>query len=598
MPLTVNKDGILVTDSGKFKIIPGSEWALLKDVIHDEDSPDSPEFDVWVENDVIDLYRQNSCIFVNDAFIELWDKTTGIMFLAGGYGSSKTTYVITRLLVKCIENKQFKCFYGRQKKTEARELHDNIVREIIRNGWEDDFDFSMKDTGTTGITYIPNGNCFKLFGCDDEDSLKGIDNPTDIFIDEINQLTFTAFGRLVSRLRTPGVDLQLVGCFNNCDVYEDHWIYKYIYSGEDSKDANEVRVQKALKKKKIVKHHSIYTDNKFVNPDNYRAALEINAGGDLVKIGQYINGDWGVKLSKQPYYKQFKALTHVSEDIYYDPNLPLHISFDKNKQPYFPCLIAQLNGGDINLIDEIAATNPNNTTDWICAEFARRYENHKSGLYIYGDATSAIGDVTHEKGENMYTIIASNLKQFHPEIRVDNKNPNNKDRGNFINLVFKSNYGGLDVKVHPDCVHMISDFTNCEEAPDGKGKDKKTSMVNGVKGVQRYGHFGDAFDYLICSAHSDVYEKWRAGDITYDTVSGGRTIRNGISAAMKEVVKEIAPKPTLSKRLIIDQYGIREVDEKIKRGKIIKDRFGIREVEDDYEADEIVYVRVSRNRMN
>src|SRR5690606_726059 len=132
-------------------------------------------------------------------FLELWYKTKGLMFLAGGYGSSKTTYVITRLLIKCMENEKFKCFYGRLKKTEAVQLHSNIIREIERNGWEKYFKYSIEPTGSKTITCTKNGHKFELFGCDDPASLKGWDNPTDVFVDEINQIDFKTFGMINTR---------------------------------------------------------------------------------------------------------------------------------------------------------------------------------------------------------------------------------------------------------------------------------------------------------------------------------------------------------------------------------------------------------------
>lgn len=518
----------------RFRIVKGSDWSKIKTLIREFDSDGNFDEadDIYEENERTELIRRANGIFVNDAFIPLWNVTKGILLLAGGYGSSKTTYAITRLLVKCQENKYFRCFYGREKKTEARELHKNIITEIKRNFWEDLFDYSEQPNGSPMIRCKANGNSFELFGCDDIASLKGLNQPTDILVDEINQISFASFGMLLSRLRTPGCDLQMWGCFNNCDVFPDHWLVKYIYSDEISSTGSkeEERIIKALKKKKTVKHHSVYTDNWFMNHEAYKASLEIQAGGDDAKIQAYLNGSWGVSLSAQPYYKQFNKNVHVTNPEY-DSSLPLRIIFDENVNPYFPCLIAQISGNETRLIDEIAARSPNNTLIWVCEEIKRRYPDHNAGMYIYGDASSKKEDVKQEKGKNLFTLAAEYLSCYNPQIRVSTQNPNNSMRQNFLNMIFLRNYGNLSIHLNSSCTHMIEDLVHCQEDPNparAGSKDKSRVTVNGVKGVQRFGHFGDCLDYLMCEAFRVVYSMFQHGSKTHKPKGGIRQVKNTI----------------------------------------------------------------------
>jgi hypothetical protein len=236
----------------------------------------------------------------------------------------------------------------------------------------------------------------------------------------------------------------------------------------------------------------------------------------------------------------------------YDPNLDLWISFDENRNPYFPCIFAQVAGNELRIIDEIAARNPYNTLEWMCDEIIRRYwvedsergsVHHTGKVYICGDATSKKEDVKLEQGANFYTLVAKYLNCFKPELRNRDSNPNNKMRQNFVNAVLGLEYSYIKVRVHPKCTHMKEDFQNVKENPNKKvgGKDKHTETVNGVKGVQRYGHFGDAFDYLICEARSDAYNSYQNGEVCYDVTGGGRDVRNGyegVQKIYKESVKE------------------------------------------------------------
>lgn len=553
--------------SSNFNITPASVWSNLKEVRkppveeRDEDYQDDGSDDIWEESPYIRLLRENGAVFVNDKFLELWNKTTGLMFLYGGYGSSKTTYAITRLLVKCMENKYFRCFYGRQKKTEVVNLHSNIITEIKRNGWENLFKYSEMPTGSKEIFYVGRGgsssnfgygNKFVSFGCDDVESLKGIDNPTDILVDEVNQIKWEAFGMLWTRLRTPGCELQMILCFNNCDVLGGHWLKKYIFSSEldiTNESSDTVQLLKSLKKTNIVKHHSVYTDNLFQNPIRYYHQLVLKAGADPTKVKAYCDGLWGVSLSAQPYYKSFNKERDV-RNAKYNSSLDIHISFDENLNPYFPCLIAQMDGKECKIIDEIAAKNPQNNLRWICYEIRRRYLNKFDGkvqnFYIYGDATSKKGDVKLEAGQNLFTLALEYLKEFSPQLCVPDANPNNKMRQNFINTIFDINYDGISIIIDNSCVHVIDDLVNTEENSKKKGggeelaggKDKTLVMVNGKRGVQQWGHFGDCLDYLICQNFIYSYLRFQNGGVSYNVSGGGRVVNNSLEMVQERVAEE------------------------------------------------------------
>ena len=564
----------------KFHLIPGSVWADLKSVKKSKSGKKSG--DVWSENEMIEELRKYNGVFVNDAFIPLWNNFSQLVFLEGSYGSSKTTYAITRLLVKCMESPagKFKCFYGRQQKEMARQLHSNIVREIVRNHWEDRFEYSTKPNGSKKIYCNSNGNMFELFGCDDLETLKGIDNPTDILVDEINQIDFSSFGMLVSRLRTSGAVLQLWGCFNPCDVYPAHWLVKYIYSKNGGESESEQIVLEALQDLSMISHHSVYTDNFFQNPDAYLSRLKLQAGGDEERLKDYTSGRWGTQLNAQPYYKQFKFERDVypnewdfgkkrgwtgvrakdgQREILYSARLPLVFSFDENVQPYLPVILAQLHlvteyvikedgtpeldskgiqmervWKEVHIIDEITAKNPDNSLYSVCPMIEEKYWDHKSGMDITGDATSRKEDAKLEKGQNFFTIAVGLLKRFQPELRISDANPNNKVRGNFINMIFKENIYNIRIMISKSCEKMIEDLQNTmEELTNDKGirtgkKDKSTSIVDGVRKVQQYGHLCDCLDYLICELCMEEYLLFQNDGMSYDPSGGKRTVMNSI----------------------------------------------------------------------
>jgi len=163
------------------------------------------------------------------------------------------------------------------------------------------------------------------------------------------------------------------------------------------------------------------------------------------------------------------------------------------------------------MINEFTMKSPNNTLDHLCRELIRTYQGHGSGVYIYGDATSKKADVKQQKGQNFFTLILDNLKQFNPILRVPSANPSVVMRGNFINTVFEKNIYGLSIKIDSKCIVMINDLTNVKEAPDGTiNKEMETNPETKVR-YQKNGHFSDLFSYLICECFKNNYVTYTRG---------------------------------------------------------------------------------------
>lgn len=222
----------------------------------------------------------------------------------------------------------------------------------------------------------------------------------------------------------------------------------------------------------------------------------------------FVEGNWDVQLKTGgEFYKQFEVNLHVAKTTY-NPSLPLHISWDDNVNPYLPCGIFQLLGNEVFMIDEIAGESPLNTVASVCAEIKRKYPNHTSGLFIYGDATANKEDTKMEKGHNFYTLILDNLKQYRPQNRVLRSNPSVVMRGNWINTIFETGISGIRITIGENCVKMITDLISLKEAAGGeKLKEMATDPKTGGR-YQKVGHFSDLFDYFLCSVFQAEFDKY------------------------------------------------------------------------------------------
>lgn len=234
----------------------------------------------------------------------------------------------------------------------------------------------------------------------------------------------------------------------------------------------------------------------------------------------FVNGNWDISLKVGgEFYKCFELEKHVGPTKY-NKDLPLHISWDDNVNPYLPCGIFQIDGKEIRMIDEIAGENPYNTVKSVCSEIIRKYQSHTSGMFVYGDATASKEDTKLEKGHNFYKLIIDYLEQFKPTKRVLKSNPSVAMRGNWINTVLENNLGGLNIIIGEHCKHTINDFILLKEAADGtKSKEMDTDPKTKVR-FQKVGHFTDLFDYIMCSAFSQEFA-------AYQTLNQSRLVVTG-----------------------------------------------------------------------
>jgi Terminase large subunit, T4likevirus-type, N-terminal len=240
----------------------------------------------------------------------------------------------------------------------------------------------------------------------------------------------------------------------------------------------------------------------------------------------FVNGNWDVQLKTGgEFYKSFDLEKHIKE-ISYISDLPLHISFDDNVNPYLPMLIFQIEGKKVWVIDEITGITPNNTVMKVCEIFCMKYGSHKAGLFVYGDSTAKKEDTKLEKGYNFYTIIQDCLRNFRPTMRILNSNPSVKMRGNFMNSIFENNYNGIEIVINMACKKTIEDFVYLKEAPDGTKHKELEKDPYTKKSYQKLGHLSDCLDYGICAAFMGDFTSYQKNNNFYNLPPSRAVTRN------------------------------------------------------------------------
>lgn len=262
-------------------------------------------------------------------------------------------------------------------------------------------------------------------------------------------------------------------------------------------------------------------DNPYISSDYLESLKNMPA----YEYEVFVNGDWDIQLKTGgEFYKSFDLDRDVIECAY-NPELPLHISFDENVNPYITATAWQVYGDEkkeLRQIDEFCIPSPNNTVRKICEHIERTYFAHDSGMFIYGDATSRKADTKLEKGHNFFTLIRDYLSKFRPVLRVPMSNPSVVMRGNFINQIFERGFNGCEIKIGKHCKESISDYNNVKEDTDGTKKKQKTTNPETKVSYEMHGHTSDANDYLICEILKADFNQYRTGRKDFNHIIIGR----------------------------------------------------------------------------
>lgn len=423
-----------------------------------------------------------------------------IILYGGAIRGGKSYWLLIELLTLCF-------LYPKSRWLILRASYTNIERTILVSFNElmaAGFSQYIKSFDRNTMTVTFNNSSQIMFMAESYDSDKELNRFRGLEIngagiDEINEIQEVTFNKVIERSGSWNGSKAPIKILCTCNPTQG-WVKERFYD----------KWQKKILPQGWAYIPAKLTDNPHLNPD-YVNSLKFNMPKYEYEV--FVEGNWDVSLKTGgEFYKCFDLDKHIGS-CEYDPTLALHISFDENVNPYFPMGIFQVKGKEILWIDEIASKNPNNTIRSICNEFKRRYPNHQSGLFIYGDATSQKEDVKVEKGHNLFRLITAELTSYKPQLRVMASNPSVNMRGRFIDTVFESNYGGITVLIDSKNKHAINDFVNLKEAPDGtKAKTNETDAKTGVR-FQKWGHFTDLFDYFICYAFAAEYSLYQQGGV-------------------------------------------------------------------------------------
>lgn len=434
------------------------------------------------------------------------------LYLYGGSSASKTFSIVQETIKWMLTGDDNNSLVLRKFATDIRDSIYSDFKTVIN-------DWGLQDLFIIQTNYIKccSGSYVRFRGLDDSEKVKGISNFKRVVLEEISQFEETDLKQIRKRLRGKKGQ-KIIGIFN--PVTEEHWLKNKIFDKEvltpiesniTGKWINELGNTVILK--------VTYLDNKYVvGPHFYDEHTIADFERDRLNDWDYYNvyglGNWGKLRTGGEFWKDINANRHFKA-LKWEDDLALHITWDENVNPYLTCLVWQIKKIEnpdksvtnyIRQIDEICLEDPINRVKHVCAEFKKRYPiNRVPKLFIYGDRTSIKESTTKEKGENFFTDIKGQLRDYEPSLRMQSVNPSVIDSGRFVNKCYSGEIEGIDMAIGLNCKKSIYDYRYALEDSDGSlKKSKKTNSITKVS-YEEFGHPSDAKRYFMVMAFASEY---------------------------------------------------------------------------------------------
>lgn len=416
----------------------------------------------WLKQDLTDEERTalivNGIVPVNDVFFDLWGTLFNIYLLYGGYGSGKSDFIQTYLLGLCRTLPYFRCFFGRKVRDTVRgSIHSKFITLIKRHGLESEFDYSEANNGSMVIRHRATGNSFHDFGCDNPDSLKSIDDPTHFFLEEMDQFDLTDFGVILSRLRTNRAKTQLFGAFNTAKVFPDHWIKRTFFRNEEQEmTEGEKLLVEQIESFGVQKVFCNYTDNHFIDQEDYLNKLIIAAAGDMDALEASAKGAFGSHKPIRPFANQYSPTKHESREAVLRTYTPIIMIFDFNLEPFSVNFAHQWRdeqGEHVHVFDEM--TIPAGSIHEACQRIRAKYLTRLPSALIAGDAMGKQKNLGLRDNASHYQQIQNLLELRENQKRIV-ANPTHENSRQDVNYVL-ANFP--DFKINPQtCPNTCRDM--------------------------------------------------------------------------------------------------------------------------------------------
>lgn len=211
-------------------------------------------------------------IFIPKFYPLLFDYSNRFEFYKGSAGSGKSHFITQKLVLKALKSKR-RAVIARRFGNTNRNSTFALFKQILT-----DFKLTPHCNIRESDMYIklPNDSEFIFLGLDNEQKLLSLTDISDVWVEEVFEITQDFLEQLNLRLRGTAANLQLFASFN--PISKSHWLYKYCEVNPPSS---------------FLLSHSTYKDNPFL-PKDYVDTIKEMEFLNPHKYKIYGLGEWGV----------------------------------------------------------------------------------------------------------------------------------------------------------------------------------------------------------------------------------------------------------------------------------------------------------------
>lgn len=466
----------------------------------------------------------------------LGDESIRYIFIEGGSSASKTWTICQALAIDMFQHEYSAMVFRRQQV----DITDSIYRtfQSVYSSLElkEHHYFQQHLIKSTDDKYR-----IRFKGLDDPENIKGIESYNVIYNNEWSQFLEEHFDQQRKRLR--GRKNQKLICDWN-PISSNLWPYKkwidldkwtdlpldmqgIKYSGFDpeysfkriNQSGNSVWIKTTYRDNRWVVGHPSGTGG-FVD-EHTLAAFEHDR---LFKPNQYriyANGERGIMRTGGEFWKQFNEIKHV-KPLKYRTGSPLHIAIDENVNPYVTLLCWQLQGKQLQQVNELLCKTPDNNAPKAAKVLIKWLASigYEDVVFIYGDPSARRRSTVDENSRSFYDVFIHTLQQAGYTVRnvVGKAAPSVAISAAFINDIYQFEYDGYSIVIGDHCKDSIDDYVTVQEDMEGNMAKPKVKGENKVQ-YEPHGHISDAKRYFITQILSTVFMKYR-NKTRYQLIAG------------------------------------------------------------------------------
>ena len=388
-------------------------------------------------------------VFTPKFFPMLHNYDNRFEFYMGSAGSSKSYFITQKIILKALRTER-RVLVARRYGNTNRNSTFALFKQVLSS-------FSLlshcKVTETDIKFVLPNNSEIIFIGLDDEQKLLSLNNISDIFVEEIFEITRDTFEQLNLRMRGNAPQQQIFAAFN--PISRNHWLHDFCVVNTPES---------------FVFIHSTYKDNPFL-PQAYIDAIEELRTMNPQKFRIYGLGEWGIDSD---------GLVFTNWTVEnFDPQ-------ELASKGY-----AHRVGMDLGYVDPSTI-------------IATLYDEANRTIYVYNEY--------YKSGAQLDELVKGmeDMKLKRTKIYCDSAEPRSIDffrRNSFNVIASKKGKGSVDIGIafiqnhrliiHPSCKELLREIENYSYI-----KSKKTGEYTNDT-THEFSHSLDALRY----AYSDIYSQ-------------------------------------------------------------------------------------------